>query len=351
MTPSISVIFPVYNCEAYVEAAMASILSQEVDLEIVAVDDGSTDQTGFLLDTIAKKEPKLRVFHQKNSGVAAARNYAIAQAKGQWIAFCDGDDTVPPNAYRRFLEKSDVDDIDVIVGDYRNASDTSGVTKQRSRRVRGLTPFQTLFLVPCLWTKLIRRNYLEQHHITFEDMKLGEDVVFLAELAATFPRVAYVPACVYYHWSHDLGQQSSLTHQYRPELFELHLECRRKLLEISERAGIQEAKKYVYHELTDFLTSFLFCMESGEGQRRAFQSFRQFMLQYDWSAQPGACLGELGVTEQELETISAEQFFERGRQILPRDRVLVQFETGQIGFQYILKYIKAWMAYKFKKKC
>ena len=126
MTPSISVIFPVYNCEAYVEAAMASVLSQEVDLEIVAVDDGSTDQTGFLLDTIAKKEPRLRVFHQKNSGVAAARNYAIAQAKGQWIAFCDGDDTVPPNAYRRFLEKSDVDDIDVIVGDYRNASDTSG---------------------------------------------------------------------------------------------------------------------------------------------------------------------------------------------------------------------------------
>ena len=122
-------------------------------------------------------------------------------------------------------------------------------------------------------------------------------------------------------------------------------------MEISERAGIQEAKKYVYHELTDFLTGFLFCMESGEGQRRAFQSFRQFMLQYDWSAQPGACLGELGVTEQELETISAEQFFERGRQILPRDRVLVQFETGQIGFQYILKYIKAWMAYKLKKKC
>ena len=106
MTPSISVIFPVYNCEAYVEVAMESVLSQEVDLEIVAVDDGSTDQTGFLLDTIAKKEPRLRVFHQKNSGVAAARNYAIAQAKGQWIAFCDGDDTVPPNAYRRFLEKA-----------------------------------------------------------------------------------------------------------------------------------------------------------------------------------------------------------------------------------------------------
>lgn len=351
MTPSISVIFPVYNCEAYVEAALQSVLSQNVDLEIIAVDDGSTDKTGLLLDTIARKEPRLRVFHQKNGGVAAARNYAITQARGQWITFCDGDDTVPFNAYSRLLEKGIANNVDVVVGDFRNASDTAGVTKQHSRKVQGLTPFQTLFLVPCLWTKLIRRGYIEKHSISFKDMKLGEDVVFLAELAATFPRVSYVPVCVYYHWSHDLGPQSSLTHQYRPELFELHLECRRRLLEISERAGIQEAKKYVYHELTDFLTGFLFCMESGEGQRRAFQSFRQFMLQYDWSAQPGACLGELGVTEQELETISAEQFFERGRQILPRDRVLVQFETGQIGFQYILKYIKAWMAYKFKKKC
>ena len=102
--------------------------------------------------------------------------------------------------------------------------------------------------------------------------------------------------------------------------------------------------------MTDFLTRFLSCMESGEGQRQAFQSFRQFMLQYDWSAEPGACLGKLGITEQELKTISAEQYFERGRQTLPRDRVLVQFETGQIGFQYILKYIKAWAAYKIKKR-
>ena len=141
MTPSISVIFPVYNCEAYVEAAMASVLSQEVDLEIVAVDDGSTDQTGFLLDTIAKKEPRLRVFHQKNSGVAAARNYAIAQAKGQWIAFCDGDDTVPPNAYRRFLEKSDVDDIDVIVGDYRNMTNECKLKEEYRVRIDNFFAF------------------------------------------------------------------------------------------------------------------------------------------------------------------------------------------------------------------
>lgn len=347
--PRISVIFPAYNCEKYVAAALTSILAQEADLEVVAVDDGSTDATGAILDNFARRDARVRVFHGENQGVAAARNDAIARATGEWLAFCDGDDTVPPGAYQKLLRRCARTGADILVGDFRDASDSAGVIPRRSRRARGLTAFQTLFLVPCLWTKLMRREFILSHGIRFEDRTLGEDVVFLAEVAAAHPRVVYAPVCVYHHWAHDAGAQPSLTHQYRPELFALHLDCRERLLEICGKAEIPEARWYVYHDLTDFLVNFLFCMSAGAAQEQAFEAFRAFMLRYDWSAEPDVCLGKTGVAPQELKTISAAQYLARSMQTAPRDRVLVQFRTGQIGFSYILKYMAAWARYKMKK--
>ena len=103
----ISVIVPIYNLENYIEITLKSILEQIYsDIEIIAVNDGSTDGTADLLNKISKNEPRIKVIHKKNSGVAAARLTGVAAASGEWIGFVDGDDIIEPDMYGHLLENA-----------------------------------------------------------------------------------------------------------------------------------------------------------------------------------------------------------------------------------------------------
>lgn len=95
--PKISVIVPVYKAEEYLRSCVDSILSQTFsDFEVFLVDDGSTDGSGAICDDYAAREERVTVIHQPNQGQAAARNHALAQAKGEWICFVDSDDLIHP---------------------------------------------------------------------------------------------------------------------------------------------------------------------------------------------------------------------------------------------------------------
>ena len=92
--PKFSIIIPVYNVAPYLRECLDSVLSQTFpDWEAICVDDGSTDESGAILDEYAAKDKRFRVFHKENGGVSSARNLALDNAKGEWIGFLDGDDT------------------------------------------------------------------------------------------------------------------------------------------------------------------------------------------------------------------------------------------------------------------
>ena len=102
--PKISIIVPVYNTEAYLPACVETLLKQtHTNLELIFVDDGSTDGSGALLDAYAEKDPRVCVIHQKNSGVSSARNAGIEKAAGAYIGFVDSDDSVEPNYVEALL--------------------------------------------------------------------------------------------------------------------------------------------------------------------------------------------------------------------------------------------------------
>lgn len=103
----ISVIVPVYNCAAELGRCLGSLLAQEdVDLQIVAVDDGSSDNGWEVLRTYAAADSRVTALHQENRGVTAARLAGIKAAAGEWIGFVDGDDVVDPGMYRRLLHNA-----------------------------------------------------------------------------------------------------------------------------------------------------------------------------------------------------------------------------------------------------
>ena len=104
-TTLISVVIPVYNIEEYLERCVNSICAQTYrNLEILLVDDGSTDGSGALCDALAEKDKRIKVFHKANGGSSSARNVGIAQARGKYIGFVDSDDYISENMYELLYE-------------------------------------------------------------------------------------------------------------------------------------------------------------------------------------------------------------------------------------------------------
>ena len=93
---TLSVIMPVFNAVQTLRQAVDSVLSQQVELELLLVDDGSTDGSTVIAEEIAAQDSRVAVLHQSNQGICAARNAGLEQAKGEYVTFCDDDDEVLP---------------------------------------------------------------------------------------------------------------------------------------------------------------------------------------------------------------------------------------------------------------
>ena len=103
--PLITVIVPVYNILDYLPRCVHSITAQTYShLEIILVDDGSTDGTGELCDRLAEEDGRIRVFHKENGGSSSARNLALEHASGEYVGFVDSDDYISPDMYERLLQ-------------------------------------------------------------------------------------------------------------------------------------------------------------------------------------------------------------------------------------------------------
>ena len=115
-SPLVSVIIPVFNVEPYIEEALESVRNQTYkNLEIIVVDDGSTDGSGSVCDAFSKKDERFKVIHQENMGVSSARNTGLEIAKGEIIAFLDPDDAFQPEMIRLLLERMQKDKSDIIM--------------------------------------------------------------------------------------------------------------------------------------------------------------------------------------------------------------------------------------------
>ena len=114
----ISIVMPCYNCETSLARTVRCVQAQTVsDWELIAVDDGSTDGTGAALDGLAQNDARIRAIHQANGGVSRARNIGMAAAGGEWLAFVDADDVLPPDALQTLLALDD-GAADILCGAY-----------------------------------------------------------------------------------------------------------------------------------------------------------------------------------------------------------------------------------------
>jgi glycosyltransferase involved in cell wall biosynthesis len=200
----ISVIVPVYNAERYLARCVDSVLGQtHRELELILVDDGSSDASGAICDEYAARDPRVRVIHKANGGVSAARNDGLEASRGEFIAFCDNDDFYAPGMLERLWDMCLAGDCDVAQCRPAKGSDESLATPPReevrvleSRRM--LENFYTEATI-YIWDKLYRRRVWEGVRFPVGSYT-GEDLFVVHRLLWAAGRVAVTRERLYYHF-------------------------------------------------------------------------------------------------------------------------------------------------------
>lgn len=124
----ISIIIPVYNVEKYIEKCIHSVMEQTYkNIEIIMINDGSTDNCGKICDEYAKKDNRIKVIHQKNEGVSSARNKGIRECTGKYIGFVDGDDIIDTDMFEKLYESITKNESDLAICNYYPNKDFCGV--------------------------------------------------------------------------------------------------------------------------------------------------------------------------------------------------------------------------------
>ena len=217
--PTISIIVPVYNVEKYLPECIESILAQTfTDFELILVEDGSPDGCPALCDAAAEKDGRIRVIHQKNGGLSAARNAGLDIARGEWIGFVDSDDYIAPEMYEKLYRAVQQTGADLALCDYAKV-DEAGVpcvqthvaVPQKSLTGRELLQKAYWTTVQIAWNKLYRR-----------------DIFVIPEICLNTQKAVVIPDVLYYYVQRGdsiMGKRRTLRYYDAAEAAQRYWNC------------------------------------------------------------------------------------------------------------------------------
>ncbi|WP_300699489.1 glycosyltransferase [Bacteroides sp.] len=225
----ITVIVPIYNVEPYLRKCIDSILVQTYQhLEIILVNDGSTDNCGIICDEYAPKDARIKVIHQKNKGVSAARNIGLSQAQGTYIGFIDPDDWISPDMYQCLYNELINREADMAACGIYIATDKEIYSQklQLTEYVEEFTSKEAILSAgkqhqikngPC--DKLYKRHLFDQ--IKFPEGRFFEDTYIIVDILSRCRKIVYVTAPHYYYYQ----REDSTCHTYSAKNLEDQLDA------------------------------------------------------------------------------------------------------------------------------
>ena len=217
--PKVSVIIPVYNVEKYLGECLDSVLGQTLrDIEVICVDDGSTDGSPAMLEKYAARDSRVKVLRQENSGAGAARNAGLSVASGDYLFFCDPDDWCDRNMLRDMHRRAIKDKCDVVLAgmirhdcvlSHYSFSYPSRKLARLPRVFPGRDACDFIFVAARAnpWNKLFRRAFVHERKILFQEQKRENDLFFSYVTIALAERIGVVDDA-YYHYR--MGRLGSL---------------------------------------------------------------------------------------------------------------------------------------------
>ncbi|MDR1996974.1 MAG: glycosyltransferase [Candidatus Margulisbacteria bacterium] len=198
----LSVIIPVYNADRYLSACLDSVLGQTLkEIEIICINDGSTDNSAAILQAYAAKFPQIRVVPQENAGSGAARNKGLLIAQGRYVAFVGADDyLLEPAALEKMVALAEENTAKMVCANFKN--DENGELKDNRyvRRYSGkekLLPPEDYDIPWYFFRSIYRKSFLIREQIWFPDYLVGEDVIFLARVLIKVGQIYILPLDFY----------------------------------------------------------------------------------------------------------------------------------------------------------
>ena len=255
--PLVSVIIPVYNVEKYLEECIDSVLNQTCqNIEIILVDDGSTDSSGQICDKYAENNKHICVIHQKNGGLSDARNAGFLRAGGEYVYFLDSDDYISFDAIEKLVSIAKNDNSDVVFFDAISFLDDADkeikqnyIRNSRYSTSKGIVVFSQLqknkeyhSAVPLLFFK---KDFLKNNDLNFYSGIYYEDMIFTFEALCYAQVASQCEEALYYR---RYRNNSIMTSKKNKKYFESAVKVYRSLLEFSKKNNILQenaVKKYI----------------------------------------------------------------------------------------------------------
>lgn len=274
----ISVIIPVYNTVKYLDECVHSILDQTIsDWECLLVDDGSTDGSGEKCDFWAEKDCRIKVIHQQNKGVSAARNVGLEKANGHFVAFIDSDDWIEGNCLQILLDKilsSNADlSITGLIYDYPDKSlscqSSVDIVQLGVDDVDGFVDLNKQYLLFGPVAKLYKTGIIQRHHLLFDESYCyGEDLLFNYTYLNHIERIANIPECKY-HYRQIAG---SLSRRAHAQLFSIKYAQWKVQQEFYQQKGmwLKSAQELLYSRLWGIIYDAVFVFPHLEQKRFSY---------------------------------------------------------------------------------
>lgn len=258
----VSVIVPVYNVEKYLNQCLDSIINQSYKyLEIILVDDGSTDRCGSICDEYAKKDYRVHVIHKKNAGLGMARNSGLEIATGDFVVYVDSDDWLEIDMIEKLLTAIIQENADFSVCGYQKQTNNNNVVSINpccnkkevffSDEIKDKVLFPILGSNPdsyndidremCVWTNMYKMSIIKENHLKFvsERLYLSEDLFYNIDYIMHVKRAVFIPECLYNYRINIV----SLTNIYRENRFQLLSNLYNNEIDILKKYELYEESK------------------------------------------------------------------------------------------------------------
>ena len=259
--PKISVIVPVYNVEKYLARCLDSIINQTLaDIEIICINDGSTDNSLEILNDYAKKDSRIKIIDQTNAGLSCARNAGMQIAQGEYIGFVDSDDWIDLDFYEKLYTAAKKYDADIACGSikaWRKCNRKNIMLKYKEEELAS-DIYRKFYLcdIPetCnVWNRIYRTSKLRENHIEFEPGVLYEDVCFTTEVLIETDTLVTVPGTYYNYVRLNVNSVVKIKSEKAKRDYE-HI--KKRMLELLKSKNVNlpahyhEVKKYKFFGIT-----------------------------------------------------------------------------------------------------
>ena len=260
----VSVIIPIYNAEKYLKECLDSVLNQTLkEIEIICVDDGSTDESLNILKEYSKRDNRLKIYKQNNLFAGVARNTGLEKSQGKYVYFMDSDDIADKYLLEKTVRKSDETDADICVFNYIRFDTTNKIKEYRDGLIKKILPQKESFnykdipfnicniINPTPWNKLFRRDFIIKEKLKYLNISTTNDITFATMSAIVAKRIVYLEETLY---AYRINHSKTITSIKQNKLDNIIL----AVLEVDKQAQKLDSYNLIKNSIRVFIIKNLF---------------------------------------------------------------------------------------------